>query len=228
MHYIAETNAFYTFLETHPLPPSAICLWHALMHIANRAFWPAEIAVPLSVLQMKTGLGKDALLSARNRLAQAGRIRWHSRRDRQSAVYEILCLAPALPPQPAAQPPAKPAAPVPAINKQDTTNTTALSPAVRRAFQEGDFGSLTAKTRARLCALEEEFGADWLAEALARAARRGRAHLGYAEGILIAWRQAGAMDEERPPGQREKLLDGNRYLQRDDDLEGCYFDFSED
>ena len=90
MNYIKEINSFYDWLETNPLASSCIVLWYALMHIANKAGWPDTFAVAVSVLEIKTGLKKDTIYDARNKLQQAGRIKWNSRRGNQSAVYKII------------------------------------------------------------------------------------------------------------------------------------------
>lgn len=89
MNYIREINAFYDWLETNSISDSAIVLWHALMHISNRAGWITEFAVALSTLETKTGLKKDAIIRARNRLQQVGRIGFQSRNGQQSAIYSI-------------------------------------------------------------------------------------------------------------------------------------------
>lgn len=90
LNYIREVNAFYDWLETNLLSDSAIALWHALMHINNKAGWKTEFAVALSTLQAKTGLKKDAVLRARNTLQVAGRITFKSRSGQQSALYKII------------------------------------------------------------------------------------------------------------------------------------------
>jgi hypothetical protein len=90
VNYIKEVNAFYDWLETNTLTDSAIVLWHALMHISNRAGWPDEFAVAISTLSTKTGLKKDAIIRARLRLQQAGRIDFKSRPGHLSAVYKII------------------------------------------------------------------------------------------------------------------------------------------
>ena len=90
MNYLREINAFYDWLETNPLPYSAIVLWHALMHTSNRAGWVTEFAVAISTLSTKTGLKKDAIDRARLRLQQSGRINFRSRTGQQSAIYTII------------------------------------------------------------------------------------------------------------------------------------------
>lgn len=90
MNYIAEINAFYDWLETNSISNSAIALWHALMHINNKAGWVPEFAVAISVLESKTGLKKDAIIRARLRLQQLNRIDFRNRSGQLSAVYRII------------------------------------------------------------------------------------------------------------------------------------------
>ncbi|MCL6599546.1 MAG: DnaD domain protein [Alicyclobacillus macrosporangiidus] len=99
MNYIREINAFYDWLETNGLDASCIALWHALMAIANKAGWPDEFAVAISVLEAKTGMNKKAVERARNRLQQCGLITWRSRRGNQSALYTIKSLCDIYDPQ---------------------------------------------------------------------------------------------------------------------------------
>ncbi|HWQ30559.1 MAG TPA: hypothetical protein VN549_06165, partial [Negativicutes bacterium] len=75
MNYENEVKSFYDWLETNTLATSDIALWHALMNIAYKAGWPRQFAVATSVLEWKTGLKKDAIYTARNRLQQSERIR---------------------------------------------------------------------------------------------------------------------------------------------------------
>lgn len=90
LNYIREINAFYDWLETNTLSDSAINLWHALMHINNKTGWLEEFSVALSTLQLKTGLKKDAVILARKRLQEAGRITSKSRSGQLSAMYSIV------------------------------------------------------------------------------------------------------------------------------------------
>lgn len=92
MNYIKELNAFYDWLETNSLSTSAIALWHALMHINNKAGWVAEFGVAVSVLCIKTGLAERTIGNARNELKQKGRIDWKTRKGNQSAVYKMISL----------------------------------------------------------------------------------------------------------------------------------------
>lgn len=90
MNYIREINAFYDWLEVNSISDSCIVLWHALMHISNKAGWITEFSVAISTLEVKTGLKKDAINRARQRLEQVGRISVRHRGGQQSAIYRII------------------------------------------------------------------------------------------------------------------------------------------
>lgn len=89
MNYIKLINAFYDQLETIPLSTSAIALWHALVHINNKAAWQSEFTVAVSVLCVKTSLSDRTVTNARNELKQKGYINFKSRKGNRSAVYSI-------------------------------------------------------------------------------------------------------------------------------------------
>lgn len=103
MNYIAEIRAFYGWLGANPLKSPAIALWHALMSIANEASsdanWQMQITPAISTLQSRCGLSKDAIITARNQLKQAGRIDWRSRGGSGSAVYTIIPFVSEIPTQ---------------------------------------------------------------------------------------------------------------------------------
>jgi DnaD/phage-associated family protein len=90
MNYLKEINAFYDWLETNSISDSSIVLWHALMHINNKTGWVTEFAVTISTLETKTGLRKSAIMRARQRLQQMGRIDFRSRNGQMSALYKII------------------------------------------------------------------------------------------------------------------------------------------
>ena len=60
------------------------------MHINNKAGWIPEFAVAMSVLEMKSGLKKGAIITARLKLQQLGRVDFKSRAGQQSAIYRII------------------------------------------------------------------------------------------------------------------------------------------
>ena len=99
MNYIVEINAFYDWLESNPLTPNAIALWHALMATANKAHWPGDFSVAISTLLSKTGMGKDAVYSARNLLRQKGRIDFQEKKGRGATAYILIPFVPDKPTQ---------------------------------------------------------------------------------------------------------------------------------
>lgn len=92
MNYLLEIRAFYDWLETNKLSTAAIALWHALMYMANKTQWQDTFAVAMSMLEIRTGLKRQALYDARNQLKNSGRITFEARSGNQSSVYHIIPL----------------------------------------------------------------------------------------------------------------------------------------
>ena len=90
MNYLTEIKLFYDWLETHPLTPSAIALWHGLMFIANRQGWEDVITIPLSVLESRTGIPSTTLYRIRKQLQEAELIEVLSPGGRACAAYRIM------------------------------------------------------------------------------------------------------------------------------------------
>lgn len=90
MNYIKEINSFYDWLELNSVSDSVITLWHALMHINNKAGWNMEFTVAISTLQVKTSLSKSSIIRARNVLKQLGRLDFRERKGNQSCAYKII------------------------------------------------------------------------------------------------------------------------------------------
>ena len=90
MNYLTEIKLFYDWLETHPMTPSAIALWHGLMFIANRQGWEDVITIPLSVLESRTGIPSTTLYRIRKQLQEAELIEVLSPGGRACAAYRIL------------------------------------------------------------------------------------------------------------------------------------------
>ena len=90
MNYITEILAFYDYIEGNPqMTDTCICLWHALMYQANKTGWQNEFSAAISTLKLRTGLSKDAIYRARNKLKQFGIIDFKERGANQSATYTI-------------------------------------------------------------------------------------------------------------------------------------------
>lgn len=93
MNYLAEILAFNNWIEFNSeINKSDICLWHALMHIANR-FAFREFSVPISKLILISKLDRTTLYRARNKLRQFDLIAFRERPSKQSALYTMKSLA---------------------------------------------------------------------------------------------------------------------------------------
>ncbi|MDL2319834.1 hypothetical protein LJC45_01735 [Alistipes sp. OttesenSCG-928-B03] len=92
INYLMEIRLFYDRLEVHPLPPTVISLWFAMMHIANKSGWPEEISIPVSTLEVKSGLERRGVYRARSMLRDAGLVSFRERAGNQCAVYRLVPL----------------------------------------------------------------------------------------------------------------------------------------
>lgn len=94
VNYIKEINSFYDWIETNSISHSAINLWHALLHINNKASkngkWIEEFSVAISTLSVKTCLSKSSIIRAREQLKESGRIDFIERSGNQSCVYKLI------------------------------------------------------------------------------------------------------------------------------------------
>ena len=89
MNYIKEINAFYIKMETEALSTGAVALWHALLHINNRAGWIKRFTVAAAVLCYKTGLSESGFRRARQELREKRLISFESR-GTKAPVYEMI------------------------------------------------------------------------------------------------------------------------------------------
>lgn len=92
MNYLIEIKLFYDWLETYPLPPAAIALWHALMFTANRSGWAEQFAAPNALLMLRTGSSRSTIYRERCRLREAGRIAYRPQGGSADSIYEIHAL----------------------------------------------------------------------------------------------------------------------------------------
>ena len=92
MNYLLQIRAFYDWLETNPLPAQAIALWHALMYQNNKCRWAEEFAVPVVMLESRSGLSRSAVYRARNQLKQHGLIDFKSSGANKAALYRVFQL----------------------------------------------------------------------------------------------------------------------------------------
>lgn len=92
MNYMLEIKLFYDWLETHPLSPASIALWHALMFIANRSGWREELRISATLLEMRTNMPRTTIFRQREILKAAGRITFNSQGGRAACIYQIIAL----------------------------------------------------------------------------------------------------------------------------------------
>lgn len=89
MNYMTEIKLFYDRLETYPLSPAAIALWHALMFTANRCGWPEQFIASIGLLMLRTGLSRSTIYRERSRLREASRIAYRPQGGSADSIYEI-------------------------------------------------------------------------------------------------------------------------------------------
>ena len=89
MNYLKEILAFENWKDYNSeINQSDICLWYALMSMANRFNWE-EFNVPISTLIFKSRLNQSTVYRSRNKLKQLGLIDFKERSGNQSAIYKI-------------------------------------------------------------------------------------------------------------------------------------------
>ncbi|SFD87433.1 DnaD and phage-associated domain-containing protein [Lentibacillus persicus] len=92
MNYIKEINAFYDSVDRNQLSGSAVALWHALIHINNKARWIDTFTVAAPVLRLKSGLPSSSFKRARKELQDKGYIRCTSRGNGLAPEYRMVKL----------------------------------------------------------------------------------------------------------------------------------------
>ena len=93
MNYIREITAFNQWAADQALSPSERILWYALMDIANSTGWKPSFNAAVSGLIRLTGMSKNTIYAARNKLAERGVITVESRPGGLSAVYSMTSIS---------------------------------------------------------------------------------------------------------------------------------------
>lgn len=94
MNFIEEFKKFENWLLVHPnVSPSARLVWHSLFHYNNLCGWKEEFDLPMSALQLSTGLSAPTIRKAREQLRRMGRIEYRKGSMDHSAVYRLNPLA---------------------------------------------------------------------------------------------------------------------------------------
>ena len=92
MNYLAEILAFNNWKRYNStINKSDICLWHALMAMANRFNWE-EFNVPILTLLSESSLTKNELYKSRNKLKQLGLIDFKERSGNKSTIYKVYSI----------------------------------------------------------------------------------------------------------------------------------------
>lgn len=90
MTYIDYLNRFNRWSESNDLPVFAVVLYYRLLDKFNRDLWPSSERVDTLRLMLMAGCQKDAAYRARDKLAEAGFIRFEKGRKGKATVY-YLC-----------------------------------------------------------------------------------------------------------------------------------------
>ena len=92
MNYLAEILAFNNWKRYNStINKSDICLWHALMAMANRFSWE-EFNAPILTLLSESSLTKNELYKSRNKLKQLGLIDFKERGGNKSTIYKVYSI----------------------------------------------------------------------------------------------------------------------------------------
>ena len=228
MKYIDEINAFNDWLETNPIPTPSIALWYGLMAICNKTGWKKEFNAANSVLEIKTGLSKQAIHRARNTLKQSGLIDFKVRQGQQSTVYLLIPFAvlrgtqtdtvtdtvtdtiPRLDKtrldktrQPKENKQKKPP------KKSECGDGCSLSE-ISKLYLENGFGQVSGVMVEMLSNAVSEYGTEWCKQAFRIAVKNNARSWKYVETILVRW--AGKFDKTAKPWELEngKRKTGNR------------------
>lgn len=223
MKYISEINFFYDWLETNPLATSCISLWYALMHIGNKAGWPDRFTVAISVLEIKTGLKRDTIYEARNKLAQSGRIKWESRRGNQSAIYELISFesikSTQIPTQPPIQYPTQPPTQLPTITRLEETNNLVVVEEetaatendeglkeLVKSFSNNIHAAITPIEYEKLITWQEALSKDVVIFAIEEATMQNKRTMSYLEGILKNYEKHGIKTKQQAVESKEQWV----------------------
>lgn len=90
MNYLKEIIGFERLAELKSLGAPERVVWYALMSIANTLGWPETFNVPNVTLQSKTGLSRNDVYIARNKLSQKGFIEYKASTGNRAPSYGLI------------------------------------------------------------------------------------------------------------------------------------------
>ena len=85
-----QIRKLYEHLSNNQLNSNEISLYHALLFIAEDANFPPWLSVPLVRLEKFTGMGRDAIYKARDKLTEEGFINCIKGKGAQAAQYQVI------------------------------------------------------------------------------------------------------------------------------------------
>lgn len=93
MNYFKQINELYSCLDYKQLSSSAILVYMALLHIANKSGWQEELSIANSTLKERTKLSIGVVQRARDELVKYGLIIYiKGTRDLEAPKYRIIKL----------------------------------------------------------------------------------------------------------------------------------------
>lgn len=93
INYVKEIQMFGNFIKANELGHLEISLYHAILMYANELRWPRKFALRIDVLKVYSGLNRDQIFIAKNKLKQIGLITFEKVGGPKSAICEILPLS---------------------------------------------------------------------------------------------------------------------------------------
>lgn len=227
MNYLKEIVGFERLAELKSLGAPERVVWYALMSIANTLGWPETFNVPNVTMQSKTGLSRNDVYIARNKLSQKGFIEYRASTGNKAPNYSLIStINTQTDTQTDTQTQHKPIhkpihKPVP-YSKQNETKPN-KEDAARDAFTVTDeeaqahremIDRIEAKAKdyglpfatgdiAKAINLAGEYTEDWLLQAIDRCSDRTSRNWGMVKGILRSWQENGGIDDAYQNKQEE-------------------------
>ncbi|WP_304459240.1 DnaD domain protein [Alicyclobacillus sendaiensis] len=93
MNYMRELNAFRDWALLNRPSTGEVALWYSLMSINNATGWVDWFTVPNQTLQLLTGLSRQGLERARNRLIQRGLIEYQKGHSNHAGKYRLASIS---------------------------------------------------------------------------------------------------------------------------------------
>lgn len=204
--YISEFNAFHDWLVSNSsIPTSARFLWVTLMHYWNICGRKEEFSVPLSALELDSGLSKSGVIRAREALKHFGLIVFVQGKSKSngSAKYRLNHFGNrAMTPNPTPNP-----TPFIEIEKEVENIKAAAARAkdkpfsdVFKAYQDNVHPITGPIEQDGLRDLLDTYGEKWVLAGIEEAAKNNGRSLKYISAILKRWEREGFKTDRKKPG----------------------------